>query len=1129
MKRRTILTEGMRVEGSISIQKDVYLEGSMFPERVRVLMVQPLGESLKIAAVGVRTGQYYERVLLGSQLRDATIIPAEASFDGDPHRFRLGMEAFRLALAYEYDPYFCLSIARVDPLPHQLEAVYQHLLPASRIRFLLADDAGAGKTIMAGLLLKELKLRGLVSRTLIVVPANLMFQWQRELHERFRERFEVIRGEDLRNAYGVNPWQDKSQVITSIDWAKREDVSESLQRAYWDLVIVDEAHRMSASDAEHKTERYRLGELLSQRTHHFLLLTGTPHKGDPVNFCLFLQLLDRDVYADIRSLNEAMRVNHAPFYLRRTKEALMTFPDPETGKVRRLFTNREVHTVRFELDGEEFAFYERLTGYVQEQSVRAAADDSARGRALGFTMAMYQRRFASSIYSVRMSLERRLKKLERQLREPQQKAPVAISHMDDLEELPDEEVARLEEEVETASLPSEHQLIRREIEELRVLVHQAKQLEERGQSSKLNKLREVLTNQRIFADSKTKLIIFTEFKETLDFLVEQLQGWGLRVTQIHGGMKIGDRDTLGTRLWAEREFRETAQVLVATEAAGEGINLQFCWLMVNYDIPWNPMRLEQRIGRIHRYGQERDCLIFNFVATNTREGQVLERLLDRLKEIRNELGSDQVFDVVGQVIPANYLERLFRDLYAGRVSRQDVLDRVVTDLDRERFAHICRSTLEGLAKRELNLSAILGKTAEAKERRLVPEVVEEFFLQAAPMVGLNAPRGHNGVYTLGRLPTHLLQVGERLEARFGPLGREYRRITFDKRRLAQDPTLEWVTPGHPLFEAVREALWDKAQGDLRRGAVFYELGRKAPARLEVFAASVADGRGNTLHRRLFVVEIAASGDKVLRQPTVFLDFIPANPPPADKPSFPVDLQEVEGFLFQEGLKGFLEEVQGERLKELETIARHVELSLNTLIDRQQRQVAELLLRQQRSEEVSLALGEAQKRLDELNERLQRRRQELAQERQITLADITRIGSALVLPYPEEGAVPDLVPDAEVEHIAMDVAIGYERERGWVPEDVSAQDRGFDLLSRHPESGQVRFIEVKGRATSGPIVLTPNEYKTASRLRKDYWLYVVFDCATKPRLVSIQDPSCLEWQAVTKIEYYKLSPDAMERL
>jgi len=1104
------------------------VEGEVFPEPIRVISVEFIGTSLKVGGQGLHTRQYHERLLSPEQIHSLKVIPATAPFDGDALRFRLGIEAARLGLAYEYDPYFSLSIARVDPLPHQLEAVYEYMLPLPQIRFLLADDAGAGKTIMAGLLLKELKLRGLVRRTLIVTPANLAFQWQREMRDRFRERFDIIRGIDLRNAYGVNPWQDKPQVITSMDWAKREEVLESLGRTSWDLIIVDEAHRMSASDPEHKTERYRLGELLSQKTHHFLLLTGTPHKGDPANFCLFLQLLDRDVYGDVRSLEEAMKRNHAPFYLRRTKEALVTFPDPETGKVRRLFTNREVRTVRFELDGQEFEFYEALTRYVQEQSIRAAADPSARGRALGFTMAMYQRRFASSIHAVRRSLERRLQKLEDRLRRPQSEAPADLSRLDEIDELPEDEVAQVEEEVEQASLPSERQAIQQEIETLRALVQRARALEEREMSSKLIKLREVLTNQNIFSDPKTKLLIFTEFKETLDYLVATLRQWGLRVTQIHGGMKIGDRDTPGTRIYAEREFREEAQVMVATEAAGEGINLQFCWLMINYDIPWNPMRLEQRMGRIHRYGQERDCSIFNFVAANTREGQVLERLLERLREIRSELGSDQVFDVVGEIVPANYLERLFRELYAGRMTQQAMLDRLIRDLDRERFARICQSTLEGLAKKELNLSAILGRTAEAKERRLVPEVVEEFFVQAAPVVGLPTPKGRDGIYTVGRLPRHLQLVGERLEPRFGPLGREYRRITFDKRKLTEDPTLEWVTPGHPLFEAVREEVWEKAQVDLKRGAVFYDLNRRAPARLEVYAASVADGRGNTLHRQLFVVELTDSGKMRLRQPTVFLDLIPAEAKTAINPPLSFQREEVERFLLESGLQPFLEQVRQERQKELETIARHVEVSLLTLIDRQQRQIADLLQRQQQGEDVALALGEAERRLDELNERLERRRQELQRERQLTIADLVHIGSALVLPHPERENFAPMVRDEEVERIAMEEAMRYERERGWLPEDVSAEDRGFDILSRHPESGSVRFIEVKGRAGTGPVVLTRNEYKTAERLRADYWLYVVFDCATTPRLTAIPDPVRLAWDPVVRIEHYQIEAELIER-
>lgn len=278
----------------------VIIEGLPLPEPIRVVLLQEIGTSLKVEGEGLHTRHHHQIVLTEKQLEQLTVSPPQEPFSGDAYRFKLGIEANRLGLAYEYDPYFSLSIARVVPLPHQLEAVYDNILPLARIRFLLADDAGAGKTIMAGLLLKELKIRGLVNRTLIITPANLSFQWQRELRDKFREPFEILRGYDLRAAYGTNPWTDKSQIITSMDWAKRDEVKTSLQRAeHWDLTIVDEAHKMSASDSEHKSDRYMLGELLTTKTDHFLLLTATPHKGDPQNFCLFLQLLDKDVYGDV--------------------------------------------------------------------------------------------------------------------------------------------------------------------------------------------------------------------------------------------------------------------------------------------------------------------------------------------------------------------------------------------------------------------------------------------------------------------------------------------------------------------------------------------------------------------------------------------------------------------------------------------------------------------------------------------------------------------------------------------------------------------------------------------------------------------------------------------------------------
>ncbi len=1135
------------------LKPNVIVRGPLFPEPVQALVVIPMGTSVKLVGKGLTTGKVHEPILNADQLVQLICTAEKEPFDGDPMQFRLGIEALRLALAYEYDPYFSLSIARVDPLPHQLEAVYDYFLKLPRIRFLLADDPGAGKTIMAGLLLKELKIRGLVTRTLIVTPANLSFQWQREMKDKFREVFEVIRGDVLRANYGSNPWQDKNQVITSVSWVSRiEDANESLLRSQWDLIIVDEAHKMSATSSDKKTLAYELGEALSSMTDHYLLMTATPHKGDPKNFCLFLELLDKDVYGDVASLEEAMRRNSAPFYLRRTKEALVTFPDPNTGKCSKLFTNRDVQTTEFQIDDDEWDFYDALTRFVDDQSIKAQADDSAVGRALSFTMAMLQRRFASSIYAVRRSLERMRDKRQKILDDPEAYRQEQITKKlpDDYEDLPEEEQQKITDALEEVVASVDPAALKEEILQIGKLIDQARLLEKREVESKLVKLREVLTDSGIFKDPKMKLLVFTEHKETLDYLAAdgkegrplgKLRQWGLSVTQIHGGMKIGDRDTPGTRIYAEKEFRDEAQVLVATEAAGEGINLQFCWFMINYDIPWNPVRLEQRMGRIHRYGQEKDCLIRNFVSTNTREGRVLQKLFQRLKAIEEDLDphhTGKVFNVLGDIFPANQLERMVRDMYAHNLTEEAIKNRIVENVDVGRFRQITDSTLEGLAKRELNLSALIGKSAEARERRLVPEVIEDFFINAGPLAGVHPketkPKSH--VYRIGRVPRTLQPIGDRLEPRFGKLGREYRQIVFDKAQLQKDATSEWVTPGHPLFEAVREDVTERVRDHLRRGAVFYDLHSKTPCRLDVFTASVKDGRGHCLHRRLFAVQVALDGSVAVKEPTIFLDMAlaPEGTAVPDDTGLP-DRHAAESALVEKALHGLLAQVAAERVRETETISRHLELSLNELIHRQNLKMAALF----EQAESNPSLFEANKkqiedRLDELNGRLERRREELQQERQCTIGDIQHIGRAWVLPHPERTSpgIAPMVRDEEIERAAVAAATAYEEARGWRVESVEAQNRGFDLISRkpHPEDPQtcieVRFIEVKGRATIGEIALTSNEYKTAARLKKDYWLYAVFNCAATPEVHAIQDPARLGWEPIVKIEHYHIGAEVI---
>lgn len=786
---------------------------------------------------------------------------------------------------------------------------------------------------------------------------------------------------------------------------------------------------------------------------------------------------------------------------------------------------------------------------MEDQSIKASQDDSARSRAFGFTMAMLQRRFASSIYAVRRSLERMKAKREKILEDPaayreeqiRKKAP------DDFDDLPEEEQLKIIDELEAIVASVDPDDLREEIIQLGRLIDKARLLEKREVETKLQQLREVITKDGVFKDPAMKLLVFTEHKDTLDYLagdgrdgrpLGKLREWGLNVTTIHGGMKIGNRDTPGTRIYAEREFREDSQVLVATEAAGEGINLQFCWYMINYDIPWNPNRLEQRMGRIHRYLQERDCLINNFVSMNTREGRVMDTLFERIRKIEDDLDpkrTGKIFNVIGEIFPANELEKWLREMYARNLTEDVIRSRIVAQTDTERIERITKSTLEGLAKRELNLSAIVGKSEEAKERRLVPEVIEDFFLQSSAPIGLTTKPEKDGqhVYRIGRLPQPLLTWGETLEKQFGKLGREYKRIVFAKDQLVSDPTLEWVTPGHPLFESVRAMIEDLARTDLENGAVFLDLQRSQPALLDVFATEIQDGRGNVLHKRLYITERRPDGSVEIRQPTIFLDFAvsPTGTGHPDEDGL-AGLAGAEQVLYEQALQPLLESENQHRASEIDTIQKHMEVSLNAIIDRNQLQLGELLERQRLgSPEAGLdgRIQMATDKLDDLNRRLDNRRTELERERQCAIGKVQHLGAAWVLPHParETPTGRMMVSDPEIERIAVEAVTRFEEARGWRVESVESDNKGFDLISRrpHPEdpetSIEVRFIEVKGRAQVAEVPLSSHEYKTAERLKSDYWLYVVFSCGSDPEIHPVQDPARMGWKPFVTVKHYQV--------
>ena len=966
---------------------------------MQVETVRASGSDVWVAGlVGQRSERFRRVTLTSDDIAHLTISDPTLTYDGNGRLLRLGLQAYSLGIAWEFDPCFALSISRVDPLPHQLEAVYGHLLKLPSVRFLLADDAGAGKTIMAGLLIRELKLRGLVERILVVCPANLSFQWQRELKEKFDEKFLVLKGSDIRDQFGVNQWIEQRQIITSLDLAKRSEILPGLRQVSWDLVIIDEAHRMSARDEAHKSQRYRLGELLRDSADHVLLLTATPHKGDPENFTLFLQLLDRDAYADVKSIRQAMDRQRAPFYLRRTKEAMVYFPERDANgawTAKPVFTKRIPRTAAFSLDGPEFELYRKITRFVKRQSARAAgAGDDPRARAVGFLMSLYQRRLASSTYAMRRSLENRAKRLEEGLERAQElvrTAPPSLPDWDELEEFEDAERERLERMLEAVTLAGNADQVREEVAELLTLAEEAKTVEDSGSEAKLGHLRAIMQKEGFFDRPDQRMLLFTEFKDTLDYLMGQLKAWGFDVGCIHGGMRPGSRDEPGTRLYTEQQFREgDVQILVATEAAGEGINLQCCHILFNYDIPWNPNRLEQRMGRIHRYGQRKDCLIFNFVATNTIEGRVLQRLLDKLQEIREALDDDAVFNVVGEVLPSTHIERVLRDYYAGRLGDADLEERLLKDVDEGHFRNICQTALEGLAAKKLNLDMLVERRARAQERRVVPETIARFLKESAIDSNFSLkPVGHlPHTFQPGRTPPGLRKYERESDWKLAELATRYPRLSTD-RDTAEEHNLEWVTPGHPLFEALRRHSFDLGEDAFRRGASFHSLAHEAPSRLDFYRARIVDGLGNVIRERLFTVELSKEDSPCLREPDLLGNLILADAP-NDLPSVAF-LPEVTAWLNENALAPFVDEVRAERLAEVERIGEHIELSLTEILQRIDEEIgraADEVANDVTGAEGRLAQAEA--RHAEVLTRRDRRRAELGRQRAVTLQGVERL-------------------------------------------------------------------------------------------------------------------------------------------
>ena len=1065
------------------------------------------------------------------------------SFDGDGALFRLVSEALRIRLAHLFDPVLAVHTSVVEPLPHQITAVYESMLPRQPLRFLLADDPGAGKTIMAGLLIKELIARGDLERCLIVCPGSLAEQWQDELYQRFQLPFEIMTNDKLEAARTGNWFLEADLVIARLDkLARDEQVQQKLQApdTGWDLVVCDEAHKMSASffgGEIRYTKRYRLGQLLSTLTRHFLLMTATPHNGKEEDFQLFMALLDSDRFEG--RFRDGVHVADVSDLMRRmVKERLLKFD----GKP--LFPERIAYTVPYQLSEAEAQLYEAVTDYVREEFNRAdALANAKRAGTVGFALTILQRRLASSPEAIYQSLRRRRERLESRLCELEESrrpgsAASTVTELDaedieDLDDAPGHEVEATETRIlDQATAARSITELKAEIDTLKMLESRALDVRRRGGDAKWRELASLLSEvfttsgiagrigeptapysggeiPRPVPSPTQKLVLFTEHRDTLRYLQDRittLLGRAESVVVIHGGMAREDRHQ------AQEAFRHdpAVQVLLATDAAGEGINLQRAHLMVNYDLPWNPNRLEQRFGRIHRIGQTEVCHLWNLVADQTREGDVYQRLLTKLEQARQALGG-QVFDVLGKL---EFEGRPLRDLLLEAIrygEQPEVRARLDTAVDQA----LDHSSLQDLLEeRQLvhdamdasRLQRVREEMERAEARRLQPHYIEAFFLEAFQRIGGSARQREPRRYEVTRVPAPI---------RNQSVLPRYERVAFDKSlvALSGQPAAAFVCPGHPLLDAVLDLTLEQHRDLLKRGAVLVDerdLGQ-TPRVLFYLEHAIQDagrtraGDRRMVSKQMLYVEIDAAGNARHLHYAPYLDYRPLA---QDEPSVEAILerpecawinremeQQAQAYAVAQVVPEHLAQVRDPKLALIAKTEAAVKDRLTKEISYWDHRAEQLKLQEQAGVSgARLNSDEARKRADALQTRLHKRLHELKLEAQLSPLPPVVLGGLLVVP---QGLVDAMVgrrspvDTQEVAARARAIVMEVERGLGYEPTDREFDKLGYDIESRVPDTGRLRFIEVKGRASgAATITVTKNEILYSLNKPDDFILAIV---------------------------------------
>lgn len=1102
---------GYRRSGGINdvlleeLKPGIRLTGLIPGELVSVIAAQWHGTDAVELTYRTTAGGLGQQVLFRKDQEVLAVSTAGSRpFDASPSEFKLVAEAQRIKLAGLYDPMLAVATSNVQPLPHQIRAVYGELLTRTPLRFLLADDPGAGKTIMAGLYIKELLLRDDVKRCLIVAPGGLVEQWQDELFLKFNLRFEILSSALVDANINHNVFEQHPLLIARMDQLSRSEYLQAqLAESEWDLVVVDEAHRMAARYFQgklDKTRRFQLGEMLGGLTRHLLLMTATPHSGKPEDFQLFLTLIDRDRFEG--KFRKGVHSDDVSDVMRRMlKEDLLTFD----GK--RLFPERIAQTVPYELTDSEYDLYEQVTAYVREGMNRADKIGGKRKNTVGFALTVLQRRLASSPEAIYRSLVRRSQRLQRRRQEildgaitPDPSFDVDI--FDDPDEFSVEEIEDIEDELlDAATAAQTIAELETEIAELGHLIDVAKAVRDSETDRKWTELSEILQGNVLIPHDDgrpRKLIIFTEHRDTLDYLstrIRSLLGKPHAVQQIHGGVRRLAR----RQITEEFTNNPDCQILLATDAAGEGLNLQAAHLMVNYDLPWNPVRIEQRFGRIHRIGQTEVCRLWNLVATNTREGEVFDRLLTKIEEQRLAFGG-KVFDVLG----AAFDETPLRDLLVQAIqygSQPEVRARMHEIID----ASISDGIQDLLAERALaaenmaegDLAALRAAMDDARARRLQPHYIELAFKEAFTRLGGHIAKREQGRFEISNVPAQI-----RANTR-GPVATKYERVTFDLERAHPDglTRADLLAPGHPLHDAVMDEVIRRFTGTLHRGTVLVSGAVEEPQLLVGVVEEVADAASDTVARRFGYAYVDSQGTVTAAGPAPYLDCVASPDSPhtdsARKLPWLADAEDKAiSWIITNQLPDYLAEVQPRRAAELAKARSLVESRLSSERDRLLYDATIAAEKEQAGEKPKESAESLSRKAVDLDARLSKRLALLDQQQLMSTKPPLIVTAALILPAdyfdgaPVEGVPLHAKDTKEVERRAVELVLSKESALGRDPQEQAFNNPGFDILST-TITGESYRIEVKGRLKGADtFFVTHNEVVLGRNAAPRYRLALV---------------------------------------